>query len=436
MRNAKSKTFIPLITVLFITTLSVVHAHNVMTYPKPRTHENWGYPTDHVPASRIWQSGAPVEISNGRNDTAFTCRNRPQEEPATVIEAGKILKLKYDVWASHPGDCALYVSYDLDPIPDTQKRWVKIHEWRDCGCNVDTAPCAFVPVMGPFPKSVDVNIPDWLPGSNHAIFRYEMYATHMRFNTETHPFMLVELYANCADIKIINDNPSVLNVLPSPTYQVMNHLPTDPSLYRAQWDLNGPTAFPANSKPGAEGGESIKSAPNSNNSITNNNSNNGGSSSVFIPTQQPLPADSHKCPKVSRGLSPEQRELILKMHNEYRNKVAEGKQSPLPTAAGLPELVWDITLTEKAQAFADSCPRKASDVSTEGENFYLAAGENLNVEEIVRGWYNQVRKITKDVVTNFTNNSAYERVAQILWSNTTKLGKKIAYSFVFKILYL
>jgi hypothetical protein len=415
--------------VLALVGLHLAFSHNVMTYPKPRKHQNWGYPTDHVPASRIWQSGAPADASNGRNDSTFTCRNRPQEDPATSIEAGKVLKVKYDVWASHPGDCALYVSYDLDPIPDTQKRWVKIHEWRDCGCNGDTVPCAFVPVMGPFTKTVDVTIPSWLPSSNHAIFRYEMYAVHMRFNSEYHPFMLVELYANCADIQIINNDPNVVNTLPTPTYQVMNHLPADPSLYRAQWDIKGPTAFPSNSKAGPANGEPINSSAKPSVPITNNNSGNSNSN-VFIPTEYPLPADRGSCPKISRGLTPQQRELILKMHNEFRDRVAEGKQSPLPTAAGLPELVWDVNLTEQAQAFADECPKKASINPTQGENFYLAPNQILNIEEILKGWYSQVKRITIAVANNYIYNFGYERVSQILWANTTKLGKKILFFII------
>lgn len=418
-----------MIAIIFSFFFSSIETHNVLTYPFARNHYVSGYPTDHVPASRIWQAGAPIEPLNGRNDSEFTCRNRPQESPKSEIEAGKTLEVHYDVWASHPGDCAIYVSYDIDPIPDAEKRWIKIHDWKECGCIDERSPCEFVPLIGYYPRKVNITIPDWLPPSDHAIFRYEMYATHMRFNNKDRPFMLVELYATCADVVIKNKNENVLKVLPTPFYKVMNHLPTEPEKYRAQWDLAGPTAFPANSGPGVAGGEPLFLLLNSTNVTQNQSSSTNKTTNVTVVNNSDvnLPEDNKICNKTGRGLTIQEIDQVWKMHNEIRNKIARGDERNMPQATNIPALIWDRNLSIKAQTLADQCPFDYDDKSINYVNMQFnlyidrqPQYSDIKAEKGVTYWYHLMKNYSGALV--YRKSDPAFGYLNLVGSFITKLG--------------
>ena len=66
---------------------------------------------------------------------AIVCNGQPKGTNTASLTAGTTLALETTVAAPHPGDCALYVSYDTDAVPDKQKRWAKIWEEKDCLCH-------------------------------------------------------------------------------------------------------------------------------------------------------------------------------------------------------------------------------------------------------------------------------------------------------------
>ena len=55
-----------------------------------------------------------------------------------------------------------------------------------------------------------------------------------------------------------------------------------------------------------------------------------------------------------RGVTPSQKEEILRVHNDRRSDVALGR-TKLVEAGDMQELTWDDSLAEAAQAHADQC---------------------------------------------------------------------------------
>ncbi|RZF47926.1 hypothetical protein LSTR_LSTR008730 [Laodelphax striatellus] len=58
----------------------------------------------------------------------------------------------------------------------------------------------------------------------------------------------------------------------------------------------------------------------------------------------------------SGGLSCQEKDSIVSLHNTLRQRVALGSVSGQPPAANMLEMAWDEELARKAQSWADSCP--------------------------------------------------------------------------------
>ncbi|KAK4315488.1 hypothetical protein Pmani_013403 [Petrolisthes manimaculis] len=79
-----------------------------------------------------------------------------------------------------------------------------------------------------------------------------------------------------------------------------------------------------------------------------------------------------KCEITNMGLlNPGEKELILKIHNDFRSKVARGEENrgkpgPQPPAADMLELVWSDQLAKVAQAWANQCPHGHDEAKNRG----------------------------------------------------------------------
>lgn len=130
----------------------------------------------------------------------FACRSakNPDVEP-TEVEAGQTLDLLFDLDAKHPGDVAVYLSYDHDMPYETidEMKFFKIG-------NVFDAQQYHM-------KPVTITLPDWLPGGN-AVLRWEWYALHENPN--------VEFWTQCSDL-IVKPTEKELPVEKVPSYRVV-----------------------------------------------------------------------------------------------------------------------------------------------------------------------------------------------------------------------
>jgi len=195
--------------------------------------------------------GEPDEVTPSSFTDFIVCRNKPREEPYVQVEAGKTLKLTYFLQAPHPGDCALYVSYDDDSVTDGNKKFALIWEKKDCLCfkQADGA-CSYYPAANkgtcpsgcPEKRVIEATIPDWLP-AGVAVFHHNWYATHPRESGAVAGYKTVELYTGCFDATVVNKNTGYSKNLINGTVKIPEVLPKLPAGYRANFDRNGFPTF-------------------------------------------------------------------------------------------------------------------------------------------------------------------------------------------------
>ncbi|CAL1261187.1 unnamed protein product, partial [Larinioides sclopetarius] len=98
-----------------------------------------------------------------------------------------------------------------------------------------------------------------------------------------------------------------------------------------------------------------------------------------------LPPRSRQFCRISRtGVSPQDKDLILSLHNQFRSKVAMGKEQRardgiLPQAADMIQMEWDNELAAVAQKWTQNCQwGHDCDECRAVENF--AVGQNLAMQ--------------------------------------------------------
>lgn len=145
--------------------LAVVFGHGRLIVPEPRQG-----PTD-----LYGEANAPVPGTDSMN---WVCRQATPNAKKHSVTAGGSLGLKWTMTVRHVGDCALYVSYDVD-VQRKDQRWFKIANFPKCRNQNN--------------QLVNVKIPAWLK-NGHAVFRWDWYALH------NHPS--VEVYNQCFDADV------------------------------------------------------------------------------------------------------------------------------------------------------------------------------------------------------------------------------------------
>ena len=108
-----------------------------------------------------------------------------------------------------------------------------------------------------------------------------------------------------------------------------------------------------------------------------------------------------------RGFTDAGKNLIVKTHNELRQKVAGGLESngAQPGASNMRKLVWNDELAEVAQRLVDQCKfahdknRNMCDGTYVGQNVYMGYAWKQSEDEVmatvdkaVTNWYSEVEK--------------------------------------------
>jgi len=151
------------------------------------------------------------------------------------------------------------------------------------------------------------------------------------------------------------------------------------------------------------------------------------------------PSDS--CSKMTqfRGFTDAGKDLIVKTHNELRQRVAGGLESHgnQPGASNMRKLVWNDELAEVAQRLVDQCKyghdnnRNMCDGTYVGQNIYMSYAWKQSEDEVmatvdkaVTKWYSEVEKPGFD--SSFINPFQYSPGAghytQVVWAETQAVG--------------
>ncbi|KAF6209045.1 hypothetical protein GE061_014788 [Apolygus lucorum] len=134
--------------------------------------------------------------------------------------------------------------------------------------------------------------------------------------------------------------------------------------------------------------------------------------------------------QLRNSINKQQRNTIVELHNQLRNKVASGKVLSQSPAQNMKELVWDNEMAQHAQTWADGCVfehdpnRKDSRGQYFGQNLAMTMTSaqnnvnNPNIEYMINAWFNEVYKY------GYTGgfNHATGHYSQMIWASSNKVG--------------
>ncbi|XP_023246572.1 venom allergen 3-like [Copidosoma floridanum] len=150
-------------------------------------------------------------------------------------------------------------------------------------------------------------------------------------------------------------------------------------------------------------------------------------------------SSANKCARlISSGLSQDEKNRIVKLHNQLRQKVASGKEvrgapGPQPPTATrkMANLVWDNEIARIAQHWADQCNYKHDQCKNTlkeehvGQNiaYEWTTGDfkTIKVEKLIMNWYNEVDSFDGRTLQGISG-KAVGHYTQMVWSKTNKIG--------------
>merc|ERR550514_2360488 len=74
-------------------------------------------------------NGPMTHSSHAYRADSYACHDFASESPQTTLTAGATLDLEWVLEARHPGDCALYISYENTDVPTN---WIKLADFPGC----------------------------------------------------------------------------------------------------------------------------------------------------------------------------------------------------------------------------------------------------------------------------------------------------------------
>lgn len=134
------------------------------------------------------------------------------------------------------------------------------------------------------------------------------------------------------------------------------------------------------------------------------------------------------------GIEENMKQFILKLHNHYRNLIASGNETNMPSASNMLEMEWDDDLARVAQAHASQCEfehdcpacRRMEKFSDVGQNLCLDRTTRDNPqpdwESCIRRWYDEVTLFPNNTRSPFQFDVVTGHFTQMVWATTWKIG--------------
>jgi len=141
---------------------------------------------------------------------------------------------------------------------------------------------------------------------------------------------------------------------------------------------------------------------------------------------------------LARGVSSQEIQQILDVHNRYRSLIARGEErrgspGPQPPAADMKQMIWDEELSIIAQRHADQC-KFAHDCSDCRKTERFGTGQNLYIykqtlalpetdwDKGITDWYEEVTLFSNKHVEPFKFSSPTGHYTALVWADTDKVG--------------
>ena len=159
---------------------------------------------------------------------------------------------------------------------------------------------------------------------------------------------------------------------------------------------------------------------------------------VIVPL--PIVAGS-ECSLLKKGLSVEEKNLLLNYHNQKRDWIASGKAEDeygLPWASKMYQLGWDDELAKLAQDHANTCP---SEKSRSRHSKFGLVGQNCayrsverevdrltNLTELPELWWSNIKYLkeekykTRALEFREDVDKKYDSLARMIWGSTWAIG--------------
>jgi len=141
---------------------------------------------------------------------------------------------------------------------------------------------------------------------------------------------------------------------------------------------------------------------------------------------------------ITSGVSSEESDIIVTVHNEFRQKVAsglekDGSPGPQPPASDMLEMSWDEELATMAQRWANHCEFKFDKGRSVvrfrvGQNLYILRsrkGYNSKPDwkRAIGSWYEEVKMYDPSNVPMFKkNNTTTGHYTALVWAKSYKIG--------------
>jgi len=156
--------------------ISRISGHGLLVTPVPR----FG------PGDNMGQDIAPVPTLSEN----FVCRHPETDLERSQIHevtAGTNLTVQWSLTADHDGDCAIFISYDVDK-PRMEQEFFKIANFYECKDWEN--------------QDLTIELPSWLP-NGPAVFRWDWYGLHLREAN------LIEFFVQCFDAVISGSDNTI-----------------------------------------------------------------------------------------------------------------------------------------------------------------------------------------------------------------------------------
>ncbi|XP_044009947.1 venom allergen 5-like [Aphidius gifuensis] len=156
----------------------------------------------------------------------------------------------------------------------------------------------------------------------------------------------------------------------------------------------------------------------------------------------PKPGAASACGQVkSIELSAEEKKEIIQVHNDFRAKVASGKETRGAgggqPAGDIPPLTWDDSLAEVAQRWASQCKInhdkcRNTEAAGVGQNFAalkFPSGYGSTMTDLMNMLYDEVDEFDPKNINNYKMDFNTGHYTQLVWGATTHVGCGIAKYF-------
>uniref|UniRef100_A0A4Q8KAQ4 U6-Nephitoxin-Nsp1b_2 n=1 Tax=Nephila sp. SGP-2016 TaxID=1905176 RepID=A0A4Q8KAQ4_9ARAC len=155
----------------------------------------------------------------------------------------------------------------------------------------------------------------------------------------------------------------------------------------------------------------------------------------FSPIHSYCNPPNPECRLLDTEVTDEDKDDVVRAHNEYRNKVATGQESAaggMPTAANMMEMVWDDELASIAQKHAETCTFRHDcyacrqvDRFIVGQNIYMAMSwgypDKSYWRPMVKAFYDEIEQFDKSYIQPFVFGS-YGHFTQVVWATSWRVG--------------